>query len=198
MDSLINYIIEIGGIVSIVVILSVLITKYIVEKMINRKFEKSMEEFKLSQGKELKQFESDLLVHQEYLKGVIKNQQSYFPGIGKAVYKTKNLIRDLVNSRVQNPELRSELGDQSLFIVEKLYEAKTFLPEKLFNKVHSYKQYLQNFITTYDNAVLIRDAKKKEKNFQELLLDFNSIKELSEEISKDISLHLKVNPKDEN
>jgi hypothetical protein len=95
---------------------------------------------------ELEKLKTELAVEKEQVAEVFKLRLERLPSLVEAIYRSRNIARELVNDSSFQPDLRSRLGDLGLLVTE----VRASLSSDLFERLHAYKTHLQQFIFEYD------------------------------------------------
>lgn len=102
--------------------------------------------------RQLETIRAELALQNEHLAEILRIRLEILPGLVEAIYRSRNLARDLKENLWYQADLRSRLGDLALLITERLYEVRALLSPDLFEQLHEYKSHLQGFLFDYDRA----------------------------------------------
>jgi hypothetical protein len=171
-------VLTVSGIAAFLAVCVVYLLRKMFEAKIKIHFEREIEKFR---------------VEIDYIKENIRMQREHLPELSKAIYKARNIARDMHKSIPGlNAGLRSSLGDIAFFITENLYGTRIFLSRELFEKIHSYKKHLQNFIFEYDAITEKKNSKSRSSLQTSIKRTYEKIDELHTIIIDDIQKVLNI------
>lgn len=148
-----NFIISVVTSASVSSLIIIIFRSYI-NKIIEHHFRKNLEEYK-----------SELAIKTDIESSISQRRLEAYPKIVELVYRTHNIVRDLINSKYQkDSSLIAELEGRKKELEDYLFQFRIELErDELFKDVHIYKNNLINFCILMSDVHYYSKQKKEQK-----------------------------------